>query len=552
MYDGKVATTFFFSSSGGRTAASPTSSPARSRCRTSSRSPTRTTRVARTTTGGRSWSRRRPPAEQLGVPGAAGAAAGARDAAAPRYVVVTGRDGDVTVRGGDVRRALGLRSTGSRVGVLLAVAAGRRRRRRHAGRRSAGAAEQVEGRHARAARRRAAPGRPARRSTMRPDGIVLGRGHARRRRPVPAGGRHGEGRGLYGSSSASDQAARDRCSQPRGAGRARPAASALRPERPARRRSSGTWARSTRSTSGPTSAPTLAPVRVADRRLGHRSRPPGVRRAGSLRAQSFVGGDVTDRQGHGTFVAGIIAATPDNGAGDRRHRVPRPAADRQGRARGRDDLARRGGEGDPLGRRQRRARDQPQPRRPARPARPERGHVLRRRAGRDRVRLREGRGARRRGRERRRGAEDAVARTRATRPRSRTCSASARWPPDGSVPAFSNRDTVYNDIAAPGVGIVSTLPRALTAARPACLDQGYSICGPPEFRAGGRHVVRRGRGLGGGRAADRGAAVAGARPGDGAARALGRRRQRRHRLPALRRSAATRTAAGGGSTSPRR
>ena len=53
---------------------------------------------------------------------------------------------------------------------------------------------------------------------------------------------------------------------------------------------------------------------------------------------------------------------------------------------------------------------------------------------------------------------------------------------DGSVPAFSNRDKVYNDIAAPGVGIVSTLPRALTASRPTCLDQGYSLCGPPEFR----------------------------------------------------------------------
>ena len=53
---------------------------------------------------------------------------------------------------------------------------------------------------------------------------------------------------------------------------------------------------------------------------------------------------------------------------------------------------------------------------------------------------------------------------------------------EGSVPAFSNRDKVYNDISAPGVGIVSTLPRALTASRPSCLDQGYSLCGPPEFR----------------------------------------------------------------------
>ena len=46
---------------------------------------------------------------------------------------------------------------------------------------------------------------------------------------------------------------------------------------------------------------------------------------------------------------------------------------------------------------------------------------------------------------------------------------------DGSVPMFSIRDKVYNDIAAPGVGIVSTLPRALTACpsgvrRPGLLD----------------------------------------------------------------------------------
>jgi subtilisin family serine protease len=54
---------------------------------------------------------------------------------------------------------------------------------------------------------------------------------------------------------------------------------------------------------------------------------------------------------------------------------------------------------------------------------------------------------------------------------------------DGSVPVFSNSDRFYNDLAAPGVGIVSTLPRSLTAARPSCLDQGYSICGPPEFRS---------------------------------------------------------------------
>jgi Subtilase family len=52
---------------------------------------------------------------------------------------------------------------------------------------------------------------------------------------------------------------------------------------------------------------------------------------------------------------------------------------------------------------------------------------------------------------------------------------------DGSIPPFSNRDAIYNDIAAPGEGILSTFPRALTADRPACVDQGYSDCGPGEY-----------------------------------------------------------------------
>ena len=53
---------------------------------------------------------------------------------------------------------------------------------------------------------------------------------------------------------------------------------------------------------------------------------------------------------------------------------------------------------------------------------------------------------------------------------------------DGSVPSFSNRDDFYNDLAAPGEEILSTLPRALTAARPSCLNQGYSDCGNLEYR----------------------------------------------------------------------
>ncbi len=52
----------------------------------------------------------------------------------------------------------------------------------------------------------------------------------------------------------------------------------------------------------------------------------------------------------------------------------------------------------------------------------------------------------------------------------------------GNVPEFSNRDAIYNDISAPGSGIFSTFPLAMTALRPACPDQGYSDCGPDEYR----------------------------------------------------------------------
>jgi subtilisin family serine protease len=55
---------------------------------------------------------------------------------------------------------------------------------------------------------------------------------------------------------------------------------------------------------------------------------------------------------------------------------------------------------------------------------------------------------------------------------------------DGSVPVFSHRDKIYNDIAAPGVGILSTFPRALTAQVKECAEQGYSSCAPDDFRKG--------------------------------------------------------------------
>lgn len=54
----------------------------------------------------------------------------------------------------------------------------------------------------------------------------------------------------------------------------------------------------------------------------------------------------------------------------------------------------------------------------------------------------------------------------------------------GSVPRFSDRDQVYVDLAAPGDEILSTFPRALTRLRPTCADQGYSDCGDRYFRAG--------------------------------------------------------------------
>ena len=53
----------------------------------------------------------------------------------------------------------------------------------------------------------------------------------------------------------------------------------------------------------------------------------------------------------------------------------------------------------------------------------------------------------------------------------------------GGTPAFSNRDPQFNDIAAPGEDILSTLPLKLTAKYPECAEQGYSICGPVEYRS---------------------------------------------------------------------
>jgi hypothetical protein len=48
-----------------------------------------------------------------------------------------------------------------------------------------------------------------------------------------------------------------------------------------------------------------------------------------------------------------------------------------------------------------------------------------------------------------------------------------------ATPAFSNRDAVYNDLAAPGVGVVSTYPVGLTD--PKCAWPGYNFCARAQF-----------------------------------------------------------------------
>src|SRR5262245_21508467 len=55
---------------------------------------------------------------------------------------------------------------------------------------------------------------------------------------------------------------------------------------------------------------------------------------------------------------------------------------------------------------------------------------------------------------------------------------------DGSVPDYSNRDAVFNDIAAPGAAIFSTIPQNLTADRADCANRPYSDCRTEELRQG--------------------------------------------------------------------
>ena len=229
----------------------------------------------------------------------------------------------------------------------------------------------------------------------------------------------------------------------------------------------------------PDVVPTLAPVRVAIVDSGiDRGHPEFAGRI--VAARSFVGGDVTDRQGHGTFVAGIIAANTDNGEGIAgialsaellvakvvrddgtispfaEARAIRWAANRGARVINLSlgGLRSRNRAEDTYSTIEQAAIDYAYAK----------GAVLVAAVG--------------NGDQAPRAPWD-LASYPAALPHVIGVSAVAQ---DGSVPMFSNYDRFFNDLAAPGVGIVSTLPRALTAARPACADQGYSPCGPAEFR----------------------------------------------------------------------
>lgn len=50
------------------------------------------------------------------------------------------------------------------------------------------------------------------------------------------------------------------------------------------------------------------------------------------------------------------------------------------------------------------------------------------------------------------------------------------------VASFSNRDVVFADLVAPGVGVLSTFPRQLSEA--GCEPVGYSVCAPADYRRG--------------------------------------------------------------------
>ena len=302
-----------------------------------------------------------------------------------------------------------------------------------------------------------------------------------------------------------------------------------------------------------TELPPLAGVRVAVIDSGVDAGHPELARADRRRAQlRRRQRPRSTSQGHGTFVAGLIAAEIEQPDGDRGSFAGRRAAGREGGHRRADDPGGRRGAGDPLGRPVGRSRDQHVARRAARSARAVAGHVLAARSRRDRLRRVAERRRRRGGRQRRPGSAAAVALRELARGAAARAGRQRARAATGSSPAFSNRDAVYNDIAAPGQEIVSTFPRGLTAKRHACEEQGYSLVRAGRVPVRGGDVVR-------GAAGERRRGDVARHRSDAARRAgrrrcsSGRRSTRTPRTAAGRaRSGATRTRAGGGWTSPRR
>jgi subtilisin family serine protease len=231
-----------------------------------------------------------------------------------------------------------------------------------------------------------------------------------------------------------------------------------------------------------TELPALAPVRVAVVDSGIDERHPDL--AGRIvAARSFVGGDLTDREGHGTFVAGEIAAILGNGIGIAG--IAFPAELVVAKVVGGDGTISPKIEADAI----RWAADSG-----ARvinlsigglrdPHSPERDTYseLEQKA----IEYAHRKGA----------LVVAAVGNSDEAPRSPWPFASypAALPhvvgvgalrQDGGVPLFSNRDRIYVDIAAPGEDVISTLPAALTAKRAGCAEQGYSPCGPPTYSSG--------------------------------------------------------------------
>ena len=226
--------------------------------------------------------------------------------------------------------------------------------------------------------------------------------------------------------------------------------------------------------------PPLAGPRGRGHRLRDRRRATPSSRTGSPARRSFVGGSARD----GPAGPRHVRRRADRGrrrttaTASRASRSARSCSSRRSSAATAPISLEAEADGDPLGGRQRRARDQPQPRRRARPAQPGRDTFSPLEAARDRVRGRHAASSssppsgtptrRRAGR----------GRSRATRRRSRTCSASSALARDGSVPKFSDRDRIFNDLAAPGAGDRLDLPARAHRSRRPVREQGYSRLRP--------------------------------------------------------------------------